>query len=356
MGVGPHDAIELDRVVVLVGVEAPVAVLEAREQVVLDAGVEGLPSHDQPGNPGPVLERDQIGELDHRGPFPVFTVLSDGLVPELLEPARVEDDLVDLGIRATDHREPHVPSPTGGHEALGAPRRVGPDDDLAFDQRGVVTAAVSNRNLCGQLSDGIVEDRHVVAHGVGTGVAGTEHPGERLTGAVAEAQQWMKSEATFVIGSGQFFVLRVDLDERGADVQLDRALALGGRGSSPYLGADLGEPSGDGRPHLRGDLVEGPIHRRVRRHLSEQVGLRPEVLDVGTALAPTGQHQRTVDEDLAPVVQKGPLTRNRYASRQVLTELNAVGSVPQSVESDVGDNLSPPDSTTTGRVLVVSIS
>src|ERR1035437_5546749 len=149
----------------------------------------------------------------------------------------------------------------------------------------------------------------------------------------------MKTETALVVRSGQFFVLRVDLDERGVDVQIDRTLALGDRGSAPYLGADLGEPGGDGGSHLRGDLVEGPVHHRVRWHLSEQVDLRPEIFDVGTALATPGQHQRCVDEDLAPVVQGGPFTRNRDASRQVLTELHAVGKVPQSMESDGGDNL-----------------
>jgi hypothetical protein len=46
-----------------------------------------------------------------------------------------------------------------------------------------------------------------------------------------------------------------------------------------------------------------------------------------------------MDEDLASVVHGRPFTRNRDASRQVLTELHAVGKVPQSVEPDVGDDL-----------------
>ncbi len=179
----------------------------------------------------------------------------------------------------------------------------------------------------------------MVAHGVGTGVAGTEHPRERLTGAVAEAEQRMKSETALVVRSCPLLVLRVDLDERGIDVQIDRALALGDGRSTPYLGADLGEPAGDLLSHLRGDLVEGPIHRRVRWHLTEQIGLGAEILDVGAALAPAGQHQRAMDEDLAPVVHRGPLIGNGDAGRQVLTELHAVGKVPQSVESDVSNNL-----------------
>src|SRR5665647_3723133 len=74
MGVGPHDAVELDRVAILVGIEPPVAVLEAREEAVLDARVERLPPHDQPGALWPVGELDQLGELDHRGSFTVLTL------------------------------------------------------------------------------------------------------------------------------------------------------------------------------------------------------------------------------------------------------------------------------------------
>ena len=88
-----------------------------------------------------------------------------------------------------------------------------------------------------------------------------------------------------------------------------------------------------------GDLMERSIHRRVRRHMPEQVTLGSQVLDVGTALATTGQHQRGVDEDLAPVVKRSPFARNRDALREVLTESQSVGKITQCVESDVGDDL-----------------
>src|SRR5664280_2588560 len=133
MGVGPHDAVKLDRVTVLVGVEPPVAIRETREQAVLDAGVEGLPPHDQPGSLGPVGERDQFGEFDHRCSFTVLTVLFDGLVPELFESQGVEDGTVYLAIRAAHHGEPDVPLSTGSYEVFGAARGVGTDDDGALD-------------------------------------------------------------------------------------------------------------------------------------------------------------------------------------------------------------------------------
>ena len=76
--------------------------------------------------------------------------------------------------------------------------------------------------------------------------------------------------------------------------------------------------------------------------MPEQVALGAQVLDVGTALATTGQHQRGVDEDLAPVVQWGSFDGNRDACREVLTESQSIGKIAQYVEPDVGDDLVAP--------------
>jgi hypothetical protein len=112
-----------------------------------------------------------------------------------------------------------------------------------------------------QLGHCLVEDNHVVGHRVGPGVARAEQPREGITGAVGEAQQWMKSEATLVVGAGFLFVLRMDLNERRIDIEIDRTQPLGGRRSAPHLVTYLGDANGDGLSHLGGDLVEGPVQR-----------------------------------------------------------------------------------------------
>jgi hypothetical protein len=89
----------------------------------------------------------------------------------------------------------------------------------------------------------------------------------------------------------------------------------------------LGDAKGDGPLHLGRDLVEAPVQRRVRGHVLEQVSLGAQMLDVGAALAPTGQHQGTMDQDLAPVVQRGPFTRNGNTRGEVLTEPQSVGKI-----------------------------
>ena len=52
--------------------------------------------------------------------------------------------------------------------------------------------------------------------------------------------------------------------------------------------------------------MEGPEHRRVRGHRAEQIALESEVLDAGTALAGSGQHQRRVNECLSSIVGRQP--------------------------------------------------
>jgi hypothetical protein len=66
------------------------------------------------------------------------------------------------------------------------------------------------------------------------------------------------------------------------------------------------------------------------------------MLDVGTALAPTGQHQRSVDQDLAPDGQRGSFGGNRDARGEVFTEPQSVGKITQGVEPDVGHDLVAP--------------
>jgi len=134
----------------------------------------------------------------------------------------------------------------------------------------------------------------------------------------------------------------MDLDERRVDVEIDRTVSPGGRRSAPGFVTHLGDANNDGRSHLCSDLVEGSVQRRVRRHVPEQVALGPQMFNVGTALAPTGQHQGGVDQDLAAVVQRGPFTRNGDALGEVFTEPQAVGKIAQCMEPDVGDDLVAP--------------
>jgi hypothetical protein len=81
--------------------------------------------------------------------------------------------------------------------------------------------------------------------------------------------------------------------------------------------------------------VEGAKDGGVRGDRSEEVTTDPQVLDVETALATSGQHQRRLDEYLAAVVQRDPTASPRDPSRQRITEPQSVGKAPKGVQADV---------------------
>ena len=143
---------------------------------------------------------------------------------------------------------------------------------------------------------------------------GRSSTGEHLAGGIGEAEHRVETEPSLEGGGGLLLSIGVDLDQGGIDVEDHRALTRGRltTGTRPWPAS---------RPWPRRcaarvfciELMEGAEHRRVRRHRPEQVGLKAQVLDVGTALATPGQHQGDLDQDLPPVVDREPFTGRRDA-------------------------------------------
>ena len=121
VGMGAHHDVELAGVSVLVGVEAPVAVLEGGEEAALGAGMERLASDDEPGAVGELRIVDERGELGDCAPVLRLPVLSEGRQPDLLDPDGVEDRRRHLGIAPRRDEEPDVAGPAGGQEASVQP-------------------------------------------------------------------------------------------------------------------------------------------------------------------------------------------------------------------------------------------
>lgn len=65
------------------------------------------------------------------------------------------------------------------------------------------------------------------------------------------------------------------------------------------------------------------------------------MFDVGTALATAGDHEGTLHEYLAAVVQWCPLGADRDARRERISETQAVGEAAKCVQSDMGDDTGP---------------
>ena len=82
--------------------------------------------------------------------------------------------------------------------------------------------------------------------------------------------------------------------------------------------------------------MEGAKHRGVGGHPAEEILLESQVLDVSAALTATGQHERGLDENLSPVVQRRAFTGPWDTRRERITKSQTVGKSPKSVQSDVG--------------------
>ncbi len=340
VGVGPHGGVEVDGVTLAVGVEAPVAIVEGGEQASLGSRVQRFATDDAAGAFGQLVVRDERGHLADRSPFSGLAVLAQRLLPDAVEAGGRQDGPGDLGVRSHRDVEADVALPAGTEKALGAPRRVGPHDDLSLDNGRVVAGSVAERDLAGQLVDGAIEDIDVVGHCVGSGVARTKHTGERLAGGIGEAEHGVEAIAALEGGRSRHLVFGVDLDQRGVDVQEHRGAPRRRSAAAPDLRAHLGHGTGDLVPGLRRDLVERAKDGGVRGHRAEEVLLESQVLDVRAALAATGEHQRRVHQDLAPVVQREAFAGWRDARRERIAEPDPVGKSPKSVQPDMGHHAS----------------
>ena len=126
--------IELSGLAFAVCVEAPVAVLEGRKQAALGTGVKRLSPDDEPCPLRQRREQDERGELTDRGTVSLLAVFRERRHPHLLDPFCVEDGGLDLVVGHCAREETDVASPQSGRESRGGAARVGPADDLAFDE------------------------------------------------------------------------------------------------------------------------------------------------------------------------------------------------------------------------------
>jgi hypothetical protein len=85
--------------------------------------------------------------------------------------------------------------------------------------------------LIGQLGQRRPQHGNMVGRGVGTGAAGSEHPGQRFAAGLQVAEQRVEPEAALEVAR-RALLLGVSRDQRGVEVEDDLA---GGRTSSPGL-------------------------------------------------------------------------------------------------------------------------
>ena len=124
--------------------------------------------------------------------------------------------------------ELHAAFAAGLHEPLRRSGAVGADGHL------------SPVGVHRDLSEGVVCDRDVIRCGVGCGVAGVSHTGERLAGGVEVRHQRMEPE-TALVGARRSLFVGMGVHQRGIDVDhIEPRVRT--RGSTPRPSLGPGRP------------------------------------------------------------------------------------------------------------------
>jgi len=156
----------------------------------------------------------------------------------------------------------------------------------------------------------------VIADAVGSGVTRAQQPSERLAGGVRVAEHSVEPEAAVEGGLGLLPVPRVDLDERGLEVERDSIRPTSRPRPLPELGSHLRHRLSAlvARPGLH--LVGGPRDRGVRRDGAERGTTNAQVLDVEAGLFVTGEHERYLGESLPAIMHAKPVAAPGNGQRE----------------------------------------
>lgn len=253
--------------------------------------MERLAPHDEACSLRPGAEVEPVGELANPGAFERLAVLADRRLPAVLVILDGHDRRMNAGRLAGHDREADVALAASGHEPMTGAGRVSPHHHRPTHESSVVTHVVAGGDLGGQLGNCRVEHGQMIGDTVGGRVARTQQGSQRLPGRVRETQHWMEPEAVLVVRRGPFLVLGMDLHQRGVDVEHHRCRSRRRSRPTPNLGPTLADRLPQSSERVFIDAAERAIQRRVRRNLTKQLRLGPQVLDVSAGLATAGQHQ-----------------------------------------------------------------
>jgi hypothetical protein len=165
----------------------------------------------------------------------------------------------------------------------------------------------------GQLGQRQPGRANMLSRGVGPGVAGPQHDGQRLPArrgaVVGECGQRVKPVGLLPRRRG-LLLLRVRGHERGVDVHRDQRPARARRpapGQRPGSFAG-GGPRGADRPQrpgrLRSQRADQPGHHRIGGHRAGQLRLRAQHRHIGQAVPAQRQRHHQIGEDLPRVMRR----------------------------------------------------
>ena len=308
----------------------PVSVVVASEQAALRAGMQRFAAHYQPGSSGPARQVDEVGEVrDLSAAGLALAGPLGGVVPAARVAQSAADRCLDAGRRACGHHEPDVAGCQSRGEPGRASRRVDAHHQRTLRQLAVVAWAVPCRVGLGQHRHRGVDHFEMIGDVVRGGVARPQLDPQRLP-VRGRAHHRMKPVAALEMRRCTLFVLRVDLHQCRVDVDHQRATTIV---TGPQPGAHRCRCAHQRRTAAGAQTGHSAIQRRVRRHLAEQLTLSTQILDIGARLTAARQHQQRMNQNRAPVMNRGTLPAGRHRRRQRPGQPHSVREPPQSEQA-----------------------
>lgn len=203
----------------------------------------------------------------------------------------------------------------------------------------------------GDLRQRQVGDGDVVGGGVGSGVARAQHPGQGLSGVVAEHQQRVIAEAALE-RRGCLLLLAVAGHQGGVDVehQPDPLASSGGhhRQRPAQLAGCQPRPlprRRAGRPQqAQQRLIHGgqdPPRRRGGGHSPEQLRLLAQHREIGDGLAAVGEHHRHIGQHPPRVMRRAALPQPRQDLGVALGQPRGISKIREQPGPRVGGDTPP---------------
>jgi hypothetical protein len=208
---------------------------------------------------------------------------------------------------------------------VGGTGGVGSGQDGVHHPCGVVAGAVTGPPLGRQLGQGVVEHLHVVGGGVGAGVAGPQHPGQRLVGLVAPHAEGVEAKPPLV-GGGGVLLVGVGVHQGGVEVKV----TLAGAPPAAHTAARAAARAASMPPQLhRGDRLHRPPGGCVGGDRPEQRLLVAQHRQLGQAVGAIRDGHRQVGEDHARVVVFQEMPAVAHGHRHGLGQPRPVGQLRQ---------------------------
>ena len=178
-----------------------------------------------------------------------------------------------------------------------------------------------------ELLERLLEDLDLRLGAVSGGVAGAQHPRQRLAALIQIGEQRVKPEGALEVHR-RSFLLGVRADQRRVDVDHD-PLRADTQPPRPLPCPSARRADRIEQSRVVRDPIDQPKRRRVRRDRPEQRLLITHRPQVRQAVAAVGEHHRQIPDDPARIVPAASLAHPRQRARELPRQPDPVSDLGQ---------------------------